>query len=110
MRIGLWVRVWGQNSARKLVSTILLNTEQLITQQFDLHEVALVTFAHMLQFCIYQDFLCTSHICVYSRRTSKAKHLAEMLMMAKYEIHLHENILKIPLMGGDITCIQLGNF
>lgn len=56
MRIGLWVRVWGQNSARKLVSTILLNTEQLISQGFDLHEVVLVTFAHALQFRIYQDF------------------------------------------------------
>lgn len=56
MRIGLWVRVWGQNSARKLVSTVLLNTEQLISQGFDLHEVVLVTFAHALRFCIYQDF------------------------------------------------------
>lgn len=89
MRIGLWVRVWGQNSARKLVSTILLNTEQLSAQGLDLHEVVLVTFAHVLQFCIYQDFfflficeqMCLSHICEYSRRTSRAKHLASMLMM-----------------------------
>lgn len=50
MRISLWVRVWGQNSARKLVSPILLNTEQLISQGFNLHEVILVTFAHVLQF------------------------------------------------------------
>lgn len=56
MRIGLWVRVWGQNSARNMVSPILLNTEQLISQGFNLHEVLLVTFAHVLQFCIYLFF------------------------------------------------------
>lgn len=56
MRIGLWVGVWGQNSARKLVSPILLNTKQLISQGFNLHEVILVTFAHVLQFWIYLFF------------------------------------------------------
>lgn len=66
MRIGLWVGVWGQNSARKLVSPILLNTEQLISQGFNLHEVILVTFPHVLQFWIYLffffSFLATAYV------------------------------------------------
>lgn len=91
--ISLWVRVWGQNSTRKFVSTILLNSEQLISQGFNLHEVVLVTFADMLQFRIYWDVpfeemcmwaqMCTGHILYVSMagEPSEQSNLAGMLMM-----------------------------
>lgn len=62
MRISLWVRVSGQNSTRKLVLPILLNSEQLISKGFNLHEAILVTFPHVLQFCIYLVFLLVFHL------------------------------------------------
>lgn len=93
--ISLWVRVWGQNSTRKFISTILLNSEQPISQGFNLHEVILVTFARIHAAILYLlgcsiwgvwAQMCTDHILYASMagEPSEQTNLAGMLMM---EVH-----------------------
>lgn len=94
--ISLWVRVWGQNSTRKFVSTILLNSEQLISQGFNLHEVVLVTFArthaaipYLLGCSIWGDvyvitYVHGPHTVCMAGGPSEQSNLAGMLIM---EVH-----------------------